>query len=76
MNLVSMVNKFTNGTWYKIDLLIDWPNQAVTVYVNETLLASDLFFTNTKTSINTANAIVLYNLTPAGHCRIKQLKVC
>lgn len=26
MNLVNMVNKFTNATWYDIDLLIDWEN--------------------------------------------------
>ena len=24
LNLVSMVNKFKNGTWYKVDLIIDW----------------------------------------------------
>jgi hypothetical protein len=26
LNLVSMVNKFKNGTWYKVDLIIDWTN--------------------------------------------------
>ena len=71
MNLVSMVNYFTNGIWYKVDLIIDWENQAVTIYVNNTQLASDMFFTNSKTTINSANAIVLYNLTPGGHCSIK-----
>ena len=76
MNLVSMVNKFKNGTWYKVDLLVDWPNQAVTVYVNNTLLDSDKFFTNSKTTIKTANALVLYNLTPGGSCRVKQLMAC
>lgn len=76
MNLVSMVNKFTNETWYKVDLLIDWDSQSVTIYVNNTLLASDRFFTNSKTTISSANAIVLYNLTPGGHCRVKNIKVC
>lgn len=71
-----MVNKFVNGTWYKIDLLIDWDNQAVTVYVNDTQLASDKFFTNSKTVINSTNTIILYNLTPGGTCRVKNLKVC
>ncbi len=68
-----MVNKFTNETWYKIDLLINWDNQDVTIYVNETQLASDKFFTNQKTTIKTANALVLYNLTPGGRCRVKEL---
>jgi hypothetical protein len=36
MNLVSMVNNFTSEVWYKVDLLIDWVDQKVTVYVNET----------------------------------------
>ena len=76
LNLVSMVNPFTNGTWYKVDLLMDWNNQAMTVYVNNTQLASDTFFTNSKTTINTANAVVLYNLTPGGHCSIRNMKVC
>jgi hypothetical protein len=34
LNLVSMVNKFKNATWYKVDLIIDWKTQAVTVYVD------------------------------------------
>jgi len=76
MNTVSMVNKFTNNTWYKVDLLIDWPNQAVTVYVNNTQLASDVFFTNSKTTIKTANTLILYNLAPGGQCRVKDLRVC
>ena len=71
MNLVSMVNKFTNGVWYKVDMIFDWTNQDVTVYVNDTLLASDSFFTNSKTTINSANSIVIYNLTPAGRCSFK-----
>lgn len=71
-----MVNKFTNGTWYDVDLLIDWDAQSVTVYVNKTQFASDKFFTNSKTTINSANAIVLYNLTPAGRCRVKNLMAC
>jgi hypothetical protein len=29
-----MVNKFTSGKWYKVDLLIDWENQAVTIYID------------------------------------------
>ena len=73
MNLVSMVNKFTNGAWYKVDLIMDWGNQAVTVYVNETQLASDIFFTQNKQTIASANALVIYNLSPGGRCSYKQL---
>ena len=75
-NMVSMVNKFKNATWYKVDLIIDWNSQAVTVYVDNKQLASDKFFTNAKTSIKSANSLVLYNLTPGGTCRIKSLMVC
>lgn len=76
LNLVSMVNKFKNGTWYKVDLLIDWNTQSVTIYIDNKQLASDKFFTNSKTTIKTANSIVLYNLTPGGKCRVKSLMVC
>jgi hypothetical protein len=73
LNLMSMVQMFTNDTWYEVDLLIDWPNQAVTVYVDQLLMASDKFFTSSKTIIPTANTIILYNLAPGTACRIKQL---
>ena len=76
LNLVSMVNKFKNATWYKVDLIIDWNTQAVTVYVDNKQLASDKFFTNGKTTIKSANSLVLYNLTPGGRCRIKSLMAC
>jgi hypothetical protein len=76
LNLVSMVNKFKNGTWYKVDLLLDWTSQAVTVFVDGQQLASDKFFTNGKTKIKSANSLVLYNLTPGGRCRVKSLMVC
>lgn len=76
MNLVSMVNNFTSGQWYKVDLLLDWTNNAVTVYVNETQLASDIFFTKSTINVNSTNAIVLYNLTPDSQCRVKKLQVC
>lgn len=70
MNLVSMVNSFVGKTWYKVDLILDWDQQVVTVYVNGTMLASDPFFTNKVTTIATANAIVIYNLTPNSTCKI------
>jgi hypothetical protein len=76
MNLVSMVNKFTKGTWYKVDLILNWDEQTVTVYIDENQLASDIFFTNSKTNVPSANAIMLYNLTPGGGCRVKQLRAC
>ena len=71
-----MVNKFKNATWYKVDLIIDWKTQAVTVYVDNKQLASDKFFTNGKTNIKSANSLVLYNLTPGGRCRVKSLMAC
>lgn len=76
LNLVSMVNKFVDKQWYKVDLLINWDNQDVTIYVNETMLASDKFFTNSKTTIRSANALILYNLTPGGRCSIRALQAC
>ncbi len=77
LNLQNMVNQFTNDTWYPIDLLVDYENQTVTSYVNDTLLASDIFFTDpSKPAVNTSNAIILYNLTPGTSCYIRNLQVC
>lgn len=73
LNLMSMVQMFTNDTWYQIDLLLDWTNQVVTVYVDNQQMASDKFFTNSKTTISAANTIILYNLAPATTCKIKNL---
>ena len=73
---MSMVQMFENDTWYQVDLLLDWPNQAVTVYIDEQLMASDKFFTNSKTTINTMNTIILYNLAPGTTCSIKNVQIC
>ena len=67
---------FKNDTWYQVDLLIDWTNQAVTVYIDQQQMASDKFFTNSKTTINTMNTIILYNLAPGTTCGIKDVKIC
>jgi hypothetical protein len=73
MNLMSMVQLFTNETWYQVDLLIDWTSQSVTVYVDQQMIGSDRFFTNSVTIIPTANTIILYNLAPGTSCKIKNL---
>lgn len=73
MNLVSMVNMFKQDVWYTVDLLIDWPKQTVTVYVDRELKASDIFFTKKKTEVPSANTLVLYNLTPGSTCHIRAI---
>jgi hypothetical protein len=78
LNLANMIKKFTQDTWYQIDLLVDWDNQEVTIYVNTEQLGSDIFFTDKKKNIiiNSTNAVLLYNLAPDTTCRIRKLQIC
>ena len=60
----------------KVDLLIDWKDQRVTVYVNQTQQGSNIFFTKADKNVDAANALALYNLSPNGHCVVENMKMC
>ena len=77
MNLVNMVNKFENETWYQIDMIMNWDDRTATIYIDSQQLASSVFFTDKKAYKPTsANAIFLYNLAPSTTCSIRNLQVC
>lgn len=48
----------------------------MTVYVNETQQGSNIFFTKADKTVDSANALALYNLSPNGHCVIENMKMC
>ena len=80
MNLENMVKPFQSDTWYTIDLLMEWNNRTVTIYVTETVngtdykVSSSVFFTDKKKyKPDSANALFLYNLAPSTTCSIKDL---
>jgi hypothetical protein len=67
LNTESMVHKFEPNNWYKIDLLIHWDIQHVSIYVNDEPKAIQPFYNNSKDNVETTNAIALYGLSPGGN---------
>jgi len=72
LNTESMVHKFETNNWYKIDLLIHWDIQHVSIYVNDeknelVSTAIQPFYNNSKDNVETTNAIALYGLSPGGN---------
>jgi hypothetical protein len=59
-----------------VDLLIDWKSQRVTVFVDGKERGSNIFFVKPEIKVNNANALMLYNLSPGGHCIFEKIKVC
>ena len=59
---------------------MEWSNRTATVYVNDTLKGSSVFFGDKKKPESeqptSANTLFLYNLAPETTCYYKDLKVC
>ena len=45
LNTENMLQRYEADKWFRIDLLLDWDEQRVTIYVNEQPLKSAPFFT-------------------------------
>lgn len=76
MNTANMVMRFKEAEWYKIDLLINWEAQNVSIYVNDEAKASALFFHNQKQPLEKANTLAIYGLSPDGKSKFRDLQVC
>lgn len=68
-----MIQKYEKDKWYAIDILIDWPKQNVKILVDGVQKAQELEFfsresytgsTYNDNKIESANAIILYGLSP------------
>lgn len=40
-----MLQRFVGETWYAVDLLVDYPTQRISVYIDGKYKATDAFFT-------------------------------
>lgn len=78
LNLQSMIHKFEQDVWYQVDLLIDWDQQRVNVYVDGELSEqpAENFFTKDTETIDSADTIIIYGLTPGSVSKVRDLKVC
>ena len=89
VNTESMIYKTYNNVWMKVDILIHWDEQNVSVYVDSEKMdprgskampegapQAQPFFVHRKSVAESTNAIGIYNLTPGGICHIRKLQVC
>lgn len=72
----NMLLQFGPDEWYNIDLIIDWSEQRVSIYMNDEPLKSASFFTQRKEKLESGNAVSIYGLTPGGVSRFKNLRIC
>ena len=76
LNTESMIKMFEEGEWLSVDLLVDWEEQTVSIYVDGEGVLSTPFFTKRKTTLKDINAVALYGLTPEGTSRFRNLMIC
>lgn len=81
LNTQSMVKKFEKDTWYTINLILDYDNQRVSIYVSTDdgapePITSEVFFTKRTTKLDSVNALSIYGLTPGNTSRFRDIKMC
>lgn len=82
LNEMNMVTKFEEKTWYNIDLILNWEESKVSIYVNGEAKTTANFFINEKKNKNQekgtlkANAISIYGLSPGGTSQFSNIKMC
>jgi len=76
LNTVNMVELSVAEKWYQIDLLVNWVDQRVAIYVNGEFRASSPFFNNEKERVESANVLAIYGLSAGGTGRFREMEVC
>ena len=76
LNTDSMIKKFNPEEWMVVDMLIDWPMQTVSIYVDGDGVKSVPFFTKRSPKVDSVNALSIYGLTPGGISRFRNLRIC
>lgn len=76
LNTESMIKMFEEGEWLSVDLLIDWEEQTVSIYVDGEAKLATPFFTKRKQTIQEINTVALYGLTPESVSRFRNLQIC
>ena len=73
LNLENMLQKYEADKWYNIDLLLDFDEQRVSIYIDNNPLKSAAFFTQRKDKLSDGNAISIYSLTPNSVSQFKNI---
>jgi len=65
LNVQNMLARYKASQLYTIDLILDWEDQRVSVYINDEAFKSESFFTQRKDKLASANALSIYGLSPS-----------
>lgn len=76
LNTENMLTKYDAGAWYVVDLLMDWNEQRVSIYINGDEYKSTTFFTQSKDKLKSANAVSIYGLSPGSISKFKDIRIC
>lgn len=76
LNTASMLSTYEASTWYAIDLLLNWQEQRVSIYMNGEEFKSASFFTQRQEKLQSANAISIYGLSPGSISKFRNIRVC
>lgn len=71
-----MLQLYEGDEWYNIDLILDYDEQRVSIYVNQEPLKSASFFTQRKDKLDSGNAVSIYGLSPSGSSKFRNIQMC
>lgn len=76
LNVESMIMPYVANEWYTFDLIINWDEQCVSIYINGDGKSRQPFFLLRTLTFENANALSLYNLSPGSSCKVRNMQLC
>ena len=73
LNTQNMLLKFEAEKWYSVDLVLNYDEQRVSIYVDNEPLKSDTFFTQRKEKLSEGNAVSIYGLSPLSNSKFRNI---
>ena len=73
LNTQKMLLKFEAEKWYTVDLVLNYDEQRVSIYVDNEPLKSDAFFTQRKEKLSNGNAVSIYGLSPLSNSKFRNI---
>jgi hypothetical protein len=71
-----MILTYEAGKWYTFDLIIDWEEQRVSIYIDGEAYSAQPFFLLRTLTADNANALAIYGLSPGSTSKFRNMQVC